>query len=272
MKIGIFDSGVGGLAILNKIVNRLPQYDYVYLGDNARVPYGNRSEHIVAQYVEEAVSFLFKEQSQLIILACNTATAVGLRPIQQVYLKNIYSDRRVLGVVRPAVETAVELGAKRIGIIGTTLTISSECFPKEIGKINPHIEVYQQACPLLVPMIEEGAIDREEIFHVLKRYLQPLIGKNIEAIILGCTHYELIELYIKEIVGQKVKVISEGEVVATKLDEYLKRHNEIENLLSKNSTREYYFTDLDDHYKKLAQYFLGSSYNVDSLFQEVYLP
>ncbi len=255
--IGIFDSGFGGLDIMKYVVRKLPQYDYIYLGDTARTPYGTRSREVVYNFTEQAVDFLFKKGCKLIILACNTASSDALRKIQQEYLVKNYPDRRVLGVIIPAAETAVERSKnKRIGVIGTEGTVKSGAFERELKKLNPKVKVFQNACPLLVPIVESGEKDNIIIDRVLKNYLTPLMKKEIDTLILGCTHYGILSNEIKKILNG-VNIINEGEIVAEKLDDYLARHLEIEGTLSRNSKTTFYTTDLTDRFKTLGSRFFG---------------
>lgn len=265
MKIGVFDSGLGGITILKELLNKLPQYSYIYLGDNARVPYGNRSPEIIYEFTREAVDFLFKKGCQLIIIACNTSTTTSLRKIQHEYLPKYYPDRRVLGVVKPVVEEMAEKKYPKIGVIGTKATVNSEAFVREINKILPKSKVFQQACPLLVPFIEDGAKSKKILDLILKEYLGDLKQKNINALILACTHYELLKKEIQDVVGEDVKVLSEGKIVAKKLIEYLKNHPETEKKLEKRSGREFYVTDLNPDYERLIELFLGHHFNEGEL-------
>ena len=251
MRIGVFDSGLGGLAVLKEILKTLPQYDFIYLGDNARVPYGGRSQELIYQYTSSAIDFLFDQGCLLIILACNVATASALRKLQKEYLPQKFPNRRILGVIRPAVEEA-SIGAKRIGILGTYTTIESQSFVRELKKISPNIHIFQQACPLLVPIIEEGETDWEGLDSILDKYLKTILRHDIDTLILACTHYELIEKKIRERVSGKIKIISEGKVVKEKLKTYLIRHPRIEKKLEKKGTSIYYVTDLNDRYQQLA--------------------
>ncbi len=257
MNIGVFDSGLGGLAILKEIIARLPDYNYLYLGDNARVPYGNRSPKIIYEFTREAVEFLLHEGATLVILACNTATTNALRKLQRDYLPKRYPDRRVLGVVKPAVETVAEGGFRRVGVIGTHATVNSRAFVREIKKVLPATTVYQRACPLLVPIIEEGRLDWRGLDLELEECLRPLLSKRIDSLILGCTHYGLIEEKIKAWVGPGVTVVSEGPAVAEKLDSYLEKHPEIKKGLKKGRQRRFYVTDRTRQYEKLTRLFLG---------------
>lgn len=244
MKIGVFDSGLGGLLIFKEIIKKLPQYDYIYLGDNARVPYGNRSNETIYRFTLEAIDFLFKKNCQFIVLACNTASSVALRKIQQEYLPKKYPDRRVLGVIVPTIETLnLRNSRQKIGIIGTKATISSNAYKKEIKKINRKVKIIQKPTPLLVPFIEEGNLNSKALELVLKDYLKIFIKNKVNKLVLACTHYGAIEKNIKKILGKNIKVLSQGKIVAEKLKEYLKNHLEIEKKLSKNSKYEIYLTD-----------------------------
>lgn len=253
--IGMFDSGFGGLEILREIIDLLPEYDYLYLGDSARAPYGSRSQDIIHEFTIQGVDFLLKKDCPLIILACNTASSKALRRIQREYL---IKNQKVLGVLIPAVQEAVEITENnRIGVIATEGTVSSEAFVREIKKLKPEAEVFQEACPLLVPLIESG----EEIFEpVLKKCLKPLIDKEIDVLILGCTHYGLIKKDIEKITGQKIKLLVEGRVVAEKLKDYLRRHKEIEKTLTKNSSVEILTTDLTDNFEKIGKRFFKKTF------------
>lgn len=257
MNIGVFDSGLGGLTILKALLKELPQYNYIYYGDNARVPYGNRSPEIIYQFTKEAVEFLFKKNCQLIIIACNTSTSTSLRKIQQEYLPKFYSDRKVLGVIRPVAEKIGDSNFERIGIIGTKTTINSKAFVREITKVLPKAQVFQQACPLLVPYIEDSGRNKKILQLILEEYLIGLKKKNINCLLLACTHYEIIKKEIQVMVGSKIKVISEGKIVAEKLKDYLKRHPEIEKKLEKKKQISYFFSDLNQNYKKLMSLFLN---------------
>jgi len=257
MKIGVFDSGLGGLAILKEIIKVMPNYDYVYLGDNARVPYGGRSPEIIYQFTKEAVDFLFNKNCKLIILACNSATSTSLRKIQKEYLPKKWPDRKVLGVIRPAVEKIAELDSKKVGIIGTHATINSKSFVLEIKKLSPMTQVFQNPAPLLVPIIEEGEIDWQGTEMILKKYLGLLTTKKIDTLILGCTHYGLMVEKIKKVIGSKIRVVTEGKEVAVKLRKYLNKHKEIEIVLSKKGNKKYYVTDLNERYKKMTELFMN---------------
>jgi len=255
--IGVFDSGFGGLSILKEIVRTMPGYRYVYLGDTARAPYGTRSAEVVDQFTFEAVDFLFKEGCELVVIACNTASAESLRQIQQHYLPAHYPDRRVLGVVVPAVEEATERAASRVGVLATSRTVASGTFSKELRKRNKKVQVFEQAAPLLVPLVEEGEHHSVPGKAILRKYLEPLLKKNIDTLILGCTHYGHIESLVRAMVPKRVRIISGGKVVARKFKEYLARHPEIETRLLGRTGVTFYTSDLSKRFMKLGSMFYG---------------
>ena len=256
--IGVFDSGFGGLTVLKEFLRVLPDYDYIYLGDNARAPYGNKSDEVIYNYTVQALDFLFKNGCELVIIACHTASSKALRKIQQEYLPAKYPGKRVLGVVMPIVEQAIKLSRyHRLGIIGTTATVSSGAYKKELEKLRNDLEIFQEACPLLVPLVEEGWTGKPEAKIILKKYLRPLKVKEIDTLILGCTHYPLMLEDIKRIMGKNVKIIDPAVVAAEKLVDYLKRHGEIEKKLEKNRKLVFYTTDDVGKFKNLGRKFLG---------------
>lgn len=251
---------------MKEIVKKMPDYDFVYLGDTARVPYGTRSTEIIYGFVCQAVNFFFKKKCALIIFACNTASSDALRRIQKEYISSNYASTKVLGVLIPAAEEAVQKTKnKKIGIIATSGTVASGAFKREIKKINPEIKIFQQACPLLVPLIEAGEQNSKPAEMILKNYLRPLIDKKIDTLVLGCTHYGIIENKIKKIVGKKVRVVAEPMVVAKKLKNYLKRHPEIEKKLSKKGSLRFYSTDITDNFKILGKKFFGRKIEVQKV-------
>lgn len=245
--IAIFDSGYGGMTVMKEILAELPQYDYIYLGDNARTPYGNHSKETVTRFTDEAVRFLFKQNARLIIIACYTASALALRDLQEKYLRNpssLFRDRKILGVIRPVVEEAAKLNTKgKIGITGTRATIQSKSFEIELLHQNPNLKTVSQSCPLLVPLIEEHWHKKPEALSILKKYLRPLKSHNINTLLLGCTHYPLMITDFRRIMGKRVKVLDGGKIAAKSLADYLKRHPEIETQLSVGGTRKFYTTD-----------------------------
>ena len=257
--IALFDSGYGGLTVLKPIMDAMPEYDYLYLGDNARAPYGNHSPENIQKFSSEAVEYLFKRGARLIIFACNTASSVALRHVQQKYLKgDKETDRKILGVLIPVAEKASELTkSNRVGVVGTKATINSNAYTTEINKINPNIKVYSKACPLLVPFIEEDWHTKPEAVSILKKYLKPLKSCNIDTLILGCTHYPLMMKDFKRIMGKKVKILDSGTTTAEKLKEYLEKHSVIKSKLTTNKTREFLTTDDPGKFKTFVEKHFG---------------
>lgn len=263
--IGVFDSGFGGLTILRGLVKALPEYDYLYLGDSARAPYGSRSQETIYEFTRQAVDFLFAHDCELVILACNTASSEALRRIQQEHLPQVHPGKKVLGVIIPAAEAATEkTGTEKIGVIATESTVTSRAFVRELKKLDPAVTVFQNPCPLLVPIIEAGE-HRSEITDVLlRKYLAPLLRKNIDTLILGCTHYEILKRKIQTIAGKNVIIISESTVVAKKLRDYLNRHPEIEQRLGKKGRCHFYSTDRTEKFTRLGSQFFGAPITVRS--------
>ncbi len=257
--IGIFDSGYGGLTILNDIRKKMPQYDFLYLGDNARSPYGTRSFEVVYKFTLEAVEFLFSQGCDLVILACNTASAKALRTIQQKVLPKKYPNKRVLGVIRPTVEAVNEFTqSKEVGLFATNGTVVSNSYPLEIEKLYADVKVYSVACPMWVPLIENGEhLDKGADFFV-KKYSDELMQKSdkIDTVILGCTHYPLLQEKISEVLPN-IKIISQGSIVAESLKDYLKRHQEMDKRCSKNGFVEYLTTENVDKFILSATTFLS---------------
>lgn len=258
--IGVFDSGYGGLTVLKAIRNELHQYDYIYLGDNARAPYGSRSFEVILEYSLEAVKWFFKQGCPLVIFACNTASAKALRTIQQRYLPKIDASRRVLGVIRPTVE-AIETYTKtnKVGILGTIGTVVSKSYCIEIEKLFPQIKTYQHACPLWVPIIEHEEMNTPGADYFIQKDILSLLNKDndIDTIVLGCTHYPLIIDSIRRFVPEHINIISQDHIVAASLANYLQRHSEIEQRLLKNSVIKFYTTDNVDLFNKRAKIFFG---------------
>jgi glutamate racemase len=272
--IGIFDSGLGGLTILKEIKKELPEYDYLYFGDTLHVPYGNRSDEAVFELTKNACEYLFDHGCQLIILACNTASARALRRLQQEYLparrarqagRARQVSENILGVIGPLAEEIARTGKKKVGVIGTRGTVNSKAYVTEIHKLNPKLSVEQSACPLLVPLIEENWLDRKETKSILRYYLRPLKLKQVETLILGCTHYPMLVKQIKQIMGKSCSVPNPGEIVAASLINYLERHPEIETQLTKKSKRKYVVTDLNENFKQIAGRFLGEKIKVEKV-------
>jgi len=258
--IGVFDSGFGGLTVLKEIVKELPQYDYLYLGDNARAPYGSRSFETVYEYTLECVKHLFDKGCHLVILACNTASAKALRTIQQKDLRRIAPNKRVLGVIRPTTEIIGRHSKTgNVGVLGTQGTVSSRSYLVEIEKFFPELKVYQEACPMWVPLIENNEFNNAGAHFFIKKHVDQLMlqQKEIDAIILGCTHYPLLMDKIKKILPANVYVLSQGTIVAKGLKNYLSRHPEIEKNCSKNKSLSFYTTDLPETFDKAATLFYG---------------
>lgn len=260
--IALFDSGYGGLTVLKPILKALPEYDYIYLGDSARVPYGNRSPEMIKKFTEEAVEYLFKRGAKVIIIACNAVSSVALRHVQQKYLKGADEhDRKILGVVIPMAEEVVKTTKNgRVGLIGTRATVNSKVYDKEIEKLCPptrSIKLYSEATPLLVPLIEEDYHKEPEAITILKKYLRPLKSYNIDTLILGCTHYPLMLKAITRTMGKKVKVLQSGDLTAKSLKNYLVRHPEIESKLTKGKSLTILTTDDPSKFKTFTEKHFG---------------
>lgn len=257
-KIGVFDSGLGGLTVLKYLLRELPGYNYIYLGDNARLPYGEKSQETIYEYTREAADFLFAAGCNLVIIACNTASAQALRRLQQEYLPAAYPDRRILGVIRPLAEAVAHNDKiKAVGVIGTKATIKSDAYGLELKKLKPELRVEQLAAPLLVPLIEEGWADKPETKTILKKYLRPLKTKQIDALILGCTHYPFLHQEIDHIMGRRIYVPQPGEIIADSLTDYLKRHAELGLKPTAKPIYEFYTTDDPSLFKDIGAKFLG---------------
>jgi glutamate racemase len=258
--IGVFDSGYGGLTVLEEIINKLPQYDYIYLGDNARAPYGNRSFETVYEYTLQCVQWFFEQGCSLVILACNTASAKALRTIQQNDLPKIAPAKRLLGVIRPTTEIIGTYSeTKSVGILATNGTVASNSYPIEIEKFFPEIKVYQEACPLWVPLVENNEHHSHGADYFVKKNLHNIFekGENIDVILLACTHYPLLKEKIEEYLPIGVKLISQGEIVANSLQDYLRRHPEIETQCSRSSKITFYTTDSTEDFDNHASLFYG---------------
>lgn len=262
MRIGIFDSGLGGLIIAKAIKKMMPEYDYVYLGDTKRVPYGNRSHETVFEFTREGVDYLFKKENcAIVILACNTASARALRRIQQEYLPAYNASRKimgetprnVIGVLIPTAEECVKY--KKVGIIGTNGTIASNTFLDEIRKLSKKTIVVQNPAPMLVPLSEEG--EKLNALPFIKKYLKPFLNKKFDAVALGCTHYPFYKSEIRKILGSKIKIISQDEIIPKKLKEYFARHPEIEKKLSKKKTTKILLTDVTKNITQLSKKWFG---------------
>lgn len=258
--IGVFDSGYGGLTILSEFKSVLPEYDYLYLGDNARAPYGNRSYDVVYEFTLEAVRFLKKKGCRLVIVACNTSSAKALRTIQQKDLKDMDSDFRVLGVIRPTTEIIGEMSETgHVGILGTEGTINSNSYSIELNKFCPEIVVTQHACPMWVPLIENNKHMSKSGKAIIKEDFLALIKKdsNIDTVLLACTHYPIIATYLEEIAEKQVKIISQGPIVADKLKDYLYRHEGLHNQITRNRKCAFMTTEKPEVFNKSAENFMS---------------
>lgn len=263
--IGIFDSGYGGLTIYREIQELLPQYNYLYLGDNARTPYGTRSFDVVYEFTRQCVKYLFSQGCHLVILACNTASAKALRSIQQIDLPAISSQKRVLGIIRPTVETIGDITQSRhVGVLATEGTIKSNSYPLEIQKLFPDIVVTGEACPMWVPLVETCEHKSPGADYFIKRHVDNLLSRDsqIDTIILGCTHYPMLIEKIKQYVPQGVKVLTQGAAVAASLKNYLARHPEMDTLCAKEGNRVFCTTESDSRFCEQASRFLEQHIDV----------
>lgn len=256
MKIGFFDSGLGGLFILSKTVKVLPQYDYLFLADLKRSPYGDRSVGEVYDLTRQAVDYLFARDCQIIIVACNTASALALRKLQQEYLSLNWPGRRLLGMITPTIEKSVSLKIKKLGILATSATVRSKFYLQEFNKAAPGLKIFQQAAPRLVPLIEKDELAFIE--PVLEKYLKPLLKKRPEAIILACTHYAILKKLVKKIAGLKIKVISQDEIIPQKIAAYLKKHPEIAAKISRRGRIDFEATKPDQNFSRTAKKWFGN--------------
>ncbi len=266
--IAVFDSGYGGLTILQGIRESLPGYDYIYLGDNARTPYGPRSFDVVYEYTLEAVKKLFSLGAHLVILACNTASAKALRTIQQNDLPHIDSDRRVLGVIRPSVEAVDRITKSgHVGVVGTVGTVLSESYPLEIKKISPGIIVEQEACPMWVPLVENNEFAGPGADYFVKKNLDALFGRDLEidTLVLGCTHYPILLDKIKKYTPEGVKIISQGDIVGESLKDYLRRHPEMDEKCTRGGAVKFYTTEHPDKFRQTAGIFFDGDIHVEHL-------
>lgn len=258
--IGVFDSGYGGLTVLKEIVQKLPDYDYLYLGDNARAPYGPRSFETVYRYTWQCVEWFFKQGCPFVILACNTASAKALRSIQQRDLPSKYPDKRVLGVIRPTTELIGNFSkTKSVGILATNGTVISQSYPIEIAHHFPEIKVYQEACPMWVPLVENNEYDGEGADYFIKKNIANLLkySSEIDTVLLACTHYPLLKNKLKNFLPESIQLISQGEIVADGTKNYLLRHPEMEKALSMNGQRDFYTTDSAKDFDSHALVFYG---------------
>ena len=269
--IGVFDSGYGGLTILDKIREVLPEYDYIYLGDNARAPYGTRSFEVVYEFTRQAVNKLFDMGCHLVILACNTASAKALRSIQMNDLPGIDPARRVLGVIRPTVECVGEISKNQhIGVLATAGTIKSESYPLEIHKLFPEIQVSGTACPMWVSLVENNESQDEGADYFIRKYINQLLSKDpqIDTVILGCTHFPILLPKIRQYIPEHISVIAQGEYVSESLKDYLKRHPEMDAKCTKNGNCQFYTTEAEEKFSESASTFLKQQISVKHITLE----
>ncbi|MBO7470309.1 MAG: glutamate racemase [Bacteroidaceae bacterium] len=269
--IGVFDSGYGGLTVLREIRRTLPQYDYLYLGDNARAPYGTRSFDVVYEFTLQAVRHLFERGCHLVILACNTASAKALRSIQQNDLPRLDPERRVLGVIRPTVEVVGEMSKSRhVGIMATEGTIRSHTYELELAKLCPDIKVTGEACPMWVPLVENEEYDSPGADYFVRQRIENLLRRDplIDSVILGCTHYPLLLGKIRQFMPQGVRIIEQGSYVAESLQNYLARHPEMETRLTKGGSARFLTTEQAEAFRSKAAVFMGHPIEAERVFLE----
>jgi glutamate racemase len=267
--IGIFDSGYGGLTVFKPIAEQLPDYDYIYLGDNGRAPYGNRSFETVYQYTLECVTWFFEQGCELVILACNTASAKALRTIQQHDLPALGFEKRVLGVIRPSAEIIGRFSiTKNVGILGTKGTVNSMSYRDEIAHFFPELKVFQHACPLWVPFVENGAYQQDGIDFFIQEDMEQLFSQSqdIDTVLLACTHYPLLESKIRKFLPENVQLLSQGPIVANSLSDYLMRHPEMESRISRSRHRSFYTTDAVGDFETHARVFFGQPVRAKQIF------
>lgn len=256
MKLGVFDSGIGGLVIARSLRERFPDLDMMYFGDTLNVPYGARSSEAIYAHSLSAVRFLFEQGCALIIVACNTASAAALRRLQQEYLPHSpYANRRILGVVVPTLEAAIAGQHRRLGLIATNYIVRSGIYEEELRKLNPDIEIFQQNTPLLVPLIENDG--QPWMKDVLDSYLKPLLARDIDSLLLGCTHYPYLKGMVRDMVGDNIDVLSQDELIPDCLADYLVRHPEIDNLIGRGGAEEFYLSDITSSFEDAAAQIYG---------------
>jgi len=260
--IGVFDSGYGGLTVLKELVKSLPNYDFLYLGDNARTPYGTRSFEVVYEYTLQSVKYLFGQNCPLVIIACNTASAKALRNIQQLDLPNIAPGKRVLGVIRPSIEKVAEVTVNgHVGVLGTVGTVVSDSYPIEFKKWSDGkvISTVQEACPMWVPIVENNEIGTQGADYFIKKNIQNILqkDKSLDTLILGCTHYPLLIEAIRKFVPVDINIVEQGKIVAEKLVDYLRRHPKMDEQLTKKGNIEFQTTESKENFENKAAVFLG---------------
>ncbi len=266
MRLGIFDSGFGGLTVYRSVQARLPQYDYLYLGDNARTPYGNRSFEAILQFTKEGVEYLFQQGCILVVIACNTASAKALRTLQEQLLPHRYPDRKLLGIIRPSAEAlAQKPKGSHVALWATEGTVRSQSYALEMDKLSPSLFLSQLACPLLVSMVEAGELSGFGVEFFLKQYWQQTLDLDpeVQSLLLACTHYPLLYPTLRKLVPAQTEILIQGDIVAPSLESYLFRHPEIQKLLTQNGTEEFRTTDQPEGFERLGSLFLGKKVIAD---------
>ncbi len=265
--LGIFDSGFGGLDIARGIRDEFPDLDIAYLGDTAQAPYGTRSQELIHTFTRQCVDFLMENGSPLVILACNTASSDALRELQKHFIPNQFPDRNILGVLIPAVQEAVQTTRnERIGVLATPATVRSRAFERETNKINPNISVFQRACPLLVPLVEAGEHNSPIARAIVKYSLGSFVRETgVDTVILGCTHYGLLETVIRDVIGSNIKIINESRAVPSRLRDYLNRHPEYKERLSHKGTMRCFTTDLSENFQTIAPQFFNGPISIEKI-------
>lgn len=259
MKLGVFDSGLGGLLISKAIRDHIPDIDMMYLGDTLHVPYGNRSQEAIFGYTRKAMEFLFEQDCALIVVACNTASAAALRRLQQEWLPHAYPDRRILGVVVPTLEAALDSGYRSIGLLATNYIVRSNIYGEELQKLRPDIQLHPLAAPLLVPMIENDGLEWVE--SALQKYLAPVQGRGLDSLILGCTHYPLIKAQVQKVLPG-VALLSQDDIIPPKLSDYLHRHPDMNGRIGRGGESLFYVSDITQSYADAAERLYGHPLNL----------
>jgi len=258
--LGIFDSGIGGLTVVKKVFEILPDYQILYFGDTARTPYGGRGEKIIKQYAAEGINFLINQGARIIIIACNTVSAVAFDDLKKKFSLPIFE------VVKPVIEKAIKTTQnKKIGVVGTRATINSGVYEKLIKEIEPTIQIFSQACPLLVPLVEEGWFKKIETKMIVKKYLQPLRLQQIDTLILACTHYPFLQKIIQTKIGRQVKLVDPGEEVVLGVKNFLKQNPEIEKFLTKGDEHKFFVSDLTQRISQIAEGWLGRKIEIEEV-------
>ncbi len=246
--IGVFDSGIGGLTVVRAVKRHLPDYDILYFGDTARTPYGTKSRETVIRYAIEDAELLLQKGAQMLVVACNTASSIATNTLKERF------DVPILEVISPAVKMAVsDPKRRRVGVIGTRATVNSGVYEEKIKAVRPEMMVYGEPCPLLVPLVEEGWLKKGETRKIVKKYLHPLKSKQIDILILGCTHYPLLKEIIQAKIGKRVKVIDSSEVLSNSVTEFLRQHPDVDSRLKKSGTCQFYVSDVTDQFQKIAK-------------------